>query len=582
MNYYFIMIKYFINLLDFRIKRHCKSDKMKKRTYVKSLLFLGAALLLCNNKGIAQTYYVDAATGNNLNSGTSPNQAWATIQKAADAVVSGGTVIISGGTYYEKVTILSRASGVAGAPTTFKNKDGETVIVEGQVFNPNSAVLRWVAQINVKGAQFVTIKGIKVQNVNWYGIQAESNASNITIDGCTTVNSGASGIYVNGCSNITAINNKVFKACQVIGRDANGNGTQECITFTKVNDFKISKNEVGESTVDGSAGGEGIDVKGSSYNGEVSDNYVHDILVLGIYIDAGSGEEYNIRVFGNRVFRTYGLGVAGELGGTARDIYFYNNVISDSEKSGLVFQSTGNGKFVNVYVVNNTFYNNAKSGFAGDIGNYSTNAGNTNIRIQNNIFYNKMPNSRFSIWYNLPATHTVSNNLYFDFKPSANGTLSFTTSNLTAADVRLDPLFNNVAINDFSLLPTSPAINKGIPVTLPNSATPLFTTDLNGNPKGTTWDMGAYEYTPRVGIFDVNNAEKLTIYPNPASNYVVLGDIEPNANVAIYDVLGKLRLSQKATDKTLKIDVSNLTKGIYLVKIRKENDGLQLAKFVKN
>ncbi len=546
----------------------------------KLLLFLLASL--CLTTTYAQTYYVDAATGNNLNSGTSPNQAWATIQKAADAVVGGGTVIISGGTYYEKVTILNRASGVAGAPTTFKNKDGETVIVEGQVFNPNAPVVRWVAQINIKAAQYITIKGIKVQNVSWYGIQAESSSSNIVIDGCTTFNSGASGIYVNTCSNITATNNKVLKACQVIGRDASGNGTQECITFTRVNDFKISKNEVGESTVDGSAGGEGIDVKGSSYNGEVSDNYVHDILVLGIYIDAGSGEEYNIRVFGNRVFRTYGLGVAGELGGTARDIYFYNNVVADSEKSGLVYQSTGGGKFVNVYVVNNTFYNSAKSGFAGDIGNYSTNTGNTNLVIRNNIFYNKIANSRFSIWHNTPTAHVISNNLYFDFKPSANGALSFTTSNLTAADVRLDPLFNNVAVNDFSLLPTSPAINKGIVVTLPNSATPLFTTDLNGNPKGTTWDMGAYEYTPRVGVFDVKNAEKLTIYPNPASDYVVLDDVEPNAHVAIYDLLGKQMLNQKTTDTSMKLPISGLEKGVYVVKISTEKGGLQLGKFVKN
>lgn len=548
----------------------------------KIVKILGIVLIMGATSAHAQTYYVDAANGNNLNNGTSPSQAWATIQKAADVVVGGSTVIIAGGTYYEKVTVTSRCNGTLGAPTTFKNKDGEAVIMEGLVPNPNATIVRWTAQFTVRGAQFITIKGIKVQNVNWYGIQAEGNSKNITIDGCSTFNSGASGIYMVTCSNIEIINNKVLKACQILGRDASGNGTQECITIVRVNNFKINHNEVGESTISGLVGGEGIDVKGASYNGEVAHNYIHDILVLGIYIDAGTGEEYNIRVHSNRLFRTHGLGVAGELGGTARDVYFYNNVVADSEKSGFVFQSVGNGKFVNVYVVNNTFYNNAKSGFAGDVGNYSSNVASSNVVIRNNVFYNKMPNSRFSIWHNIAAAHVISHNLYFDFKASVNGANSFNTNNLTADDVRLDPQFNNGTINDFSLRSTSPAIGKGIPVTLPNSTTLLFTTDLNGNPKGAIWDMGAYEYTARVGIFEAKTADKLTLYPNPATDFVVLEDLKTDAQIELYDVLGKLILTQKANEKTVKIDISTLNKGLYLVKIRTENEGLQLGKFVKN
>ncbi len=522
----------------------------------------------------AQTYYVDALNGNNNNSGTSADKAWSTLQKAVSSVGAGATVIIAGGTYFGKVTIPSTANGVMGAPTIFKNKDGETPIIEG-----NNTGLQWEGLLSFSQNQYITIKGIKVQNGYWYGFNIV-NSNNITIDGCSTFNTRASGIYASSCSYITISNNEVRKACQYPNRDANGNGTQECITVTGTNNFKITKNEVWDSTVPGTAGGEGIDAKGGSYLGEISFNYIHDILVLGIYIDAGSGEEYTIRVFGNKVYRTYGLGVAGELGGHARDIYFYNNVVVDSEKSGLVFQSTGSGKFSNVYVVNNTFYNSAKSGFAGDIGSYTTNAASVNLQIKNNIFYNKMPNSRFSIWYNLPSAHIVSNNLYFDFKPSANSTLSFTTSNLTAADVRLDPLFNNVAINDFSLLPTSPAINKGVPVTLPSSTTLLFTDDFNGNPKGNNWDMGAYEYTPRVGTKDLNDENSLKIYPNPANNYVVLEQIKGDAMLELYDVLGKKVLSQKTTGSTATVDVSGLSKGIYVFKLL-INNGLQTGKFVK-
>ena len=259
-------------------------------------------------------------------------------------------------------------------------------------------------------------------------------------------------------------------------------------------------------------------------------------------------------------------------------------MVTASKGSGLVYQSTGNGKFTNVYVVNNTFYNNCVNttlNFIGDVGSYTTNAGSSNIVIRNNIFHNRGTQTKFSIWYNVPAAHVVSHNLFYDFKASANGGLSFTTANLTANDFQVDPQFSNVGIEDFSLLPTSPAINKGTPITSPNSTTPLFTTDYNGNPKGTSWDMGAYEYTARVGTTDLNAENRLTIYPNPARNQVTVEVENLNAFVEVYDVLGKKISSQKAnTDKTI-VDISDLTKGIYFVKTMDKNNVLWMGKFVK-
>jgi hypothetical protein len=64
-----------------------------------------------------------------------------------------------------------------------------------------------------------------------------------------------------------------------------------------------------------------------------------------------------------------------------------------------------------------------------------------------------------------------------------------------ATDVVLDPLFSNVEKGDFSLNAPSPAINKGTVITLPNSSTLLFTTELKGKTRGNShWDMGAYEF----------------------------------------------------------------------------------------
>ena len=437
-------------------------------------------------------FYVSGAAGSDsrtVNEAKNPATPWKTIQKGISSIPGGSTLIIAGGTYTEKVVVPTSANGMATAPTLIRNKAGETPILDG-----NNAGMQWETLFQLKDNQYVTVKGLKAQNGFWYGFAGESS-KNIAFDSCATFNTRASGIYVKTSSAFAISNNNVRKACQELKRDANGNGTQECITVGACNDFVINGNEVWDTTFSGE-GGEGIDAKGGCYNGEIAGNYVHDVFRLGIYVDAGSKEEYNIRVHGNRVINTGGLSVAGELGGHARDIYVYNNLVVNSKSSGVTFQSIGNGKFTNVYIVNNTFYNNAQNGFAGEVGNYGKNTGDQNIVIRNNVFYNKTANYRFSIWHDMAASHVIGNNLYFDFKPSNNSTNSFNAAKLTAADVQADPQFMNVAGNDFSLKATSPAINKGVVVNLPGTqAAPLFTTDFNGKSRGTSnWDMGAFEF----------------------------------------------------------------------------------------
>lgn len=440
-----------------------------------------------------QIFYVSGTTGNDSRTATqaqNPATPWKTIQKGVNSLPGGATLVIAGGVYTEKVVVPASANGTASAPTVIRSKQGETATLDGQ--NTGN---QWEGLLQLKNNQHITLKGLRAQNGFWYGFAGESS-SNILIDSCSTFNTRASGIYVKTTSGLTIRRNNVRKACQEPGRDASGNGAQECITVAAVQHFTIANNEVWDNPVVGE-GGEGIDAKAGSFNGEISGNYVHDLAELGIYVDAGSRESHTIRVHANRIINCAGgLFVAGELGGTARDIYFYNNLVVNGTSSGFQFQSTGNGRFVNIYVVNNTFYNNGQKGFAGDVSNFSKNTTNSNLVIRNNIFYNKTTNYRYSIWHDLAALHVISNNLYFDFKPSNNGANSFTSSNLNGADLRIDPLFADVATGNFSLKPTSPAINKGAVIILPGASAPLFSTDLTGKSRGvggSRWDMGAYE-----------------------------------------------------------------------------------------
>ncbi|MBN7800082.1 right-handed parallel beta-helix repeat-containing protein [Algoriphagus aestuariicola] len=370
-----------------------------------------------------------------------------------------------------------------------RNIPGQTVILDGK--NEGS---QWESLLKITDAEHITIKGLSATNGVWYGFSADQT-KHIKFDSLSTDNTIASGIYARVSSFIEITNNKIRRACQGQERDAAGNGTQECITVGRTDNFLISHNEIWDVPLQGE-GGEGIDAKGGCFNGEISYNYIHDIARVGIYVDAGSHESYNIRVYSNKVERSGGgLSVAGELGGHLKDTYLYNNLLSENTRSGVLFQNIGNGRFSNIYIVNNTLYNNGQAGFAGDIANFSQNGLNENIQIVNNIFYNKTANYRFSIFHNIAAPHVISNNLYFDFKPGwAGGENNFSQANLTAADVQADPLFSTIGAKDFSLQAASPAIGKGVPFKLPDGS-PLFTTDFNGKNRGAdTWDLGAFEF----------------------------------------------------------------------------------------
>lgn len=75
-----------------------------------------------------KTYYV-APDGNDAGDGLSRDRAWRTLSHAAAQVNVGDTVRIAGGTYAERVRILS--TGTPEAPITFESIPGEKVVLSG-------------------------------------------------------------------------------------------------------------------------------------------------------------------------------------------------------------------------------------------------------------------------------------------------------------------------------------------------------------------------------------------------------------------------------------------------------------------
>ena len=100
-------------------------------------------------------------------------------------------------------------------------------------------------------------------------------------------------------------------------------------------------------------------------------------------------------------------------------------------------------------------------------------------------------------------------------------------------------------------------------------------------------DVGIY-YLDNFGVLvedytlGVNSnllTQELSISPNPVDEKLNFKTNNKILWVNIYDMLGHEILSKKRTHL---IDVSNLSKGVYLAKIKFENGAIQKKKFVKN
>lgn len=80
---------------------------------------------------------------------------------------------------------------------------------------------------------------------------------------------------------------------------------------------------------------------------------------------------------------------------------------------------------------------------------------------------------------------------------------------------------------------------------------------------------------PCTGLLSVALAqEDISIYPNPTNNFVTLSGVEGSATIELYNVLGKIVLSQKITKDKTEIDLSKETNGVYFIKIITENNSV--------
>ena len=82
-----------------------------------------------------------------------------------------------------------------------------------------------------------------------------------------------------------------------------------------------------------------------------------------------------------------------------------------------------------------------------------------------------------------------------------------------------------------------------------------------------------------LSIVELDNLNKITIYPNPAMDNIYLSNLTENTTLKIYDISGRLVLETSVSNKEY-VNISTLSKGIYQIKL-KGGDWSETRKFIK-
>lgn len=120
---------------------------------------------------------------------------------------------------------------------------------------------------------------------------------------------------------------------------------------------------------------------------------------------------------------------------------------------------------------------------------------------------------------------------------------------------------------------------------VPQGSAEVDFSNINGND---IVDIGAYEFiNATAGVWDNDTQDgHVFLYPNPAKNQITISKYTANDQIEVMDLLGKyyqLPNKKHTLNKTLTLDISSLSTGIYLLKIRNQyTNSFQTLKFLKH
>jgi parallel beta-helix repeat protein len=423
----------------------------------------------------ATVYVVDNTAANCSDTGPgSAVQPFCTIAKGGQVALSGDTVLVRAGAY-AGTSVNPANSGVTfsanpgvtiqGGPSAFVISGRSNVVVSGFTISGTSSY-----GISVSGGSSVTISsntesyaGTPIANPA-SGIYLNNVAGGVVSNNVTHDNS-AHGIYLNGSTTGVLVkgNTSYHNAYQYV-RNANG-----------IDDVAPGNTIIGNLTYDNEDSG--INIYPGGNNALVAGNVSYHNGDHGI-------DDYNVsggRLTGNTIYYncTTGINVEGSGGN-----YLVENNISMNNATGAVINPTP------IAINPSTgqpYYTNSCNRRYGNIG----------------------------IWDSVPATSSADYNLVYQSNGSSpeyvwagvtynTAQALYTATGQEAHGIFADPLFANPAAWNFQLTGSSPAIDSADSLASGEQSLDLLGNPRvddtlvpnTGNPAGSYYDRGAYEYQP--------------------------------------------------------------------------------------
>jgi hypothetical protein len=513
---------------------------MKKRMSVVILLVFLLFLALTSS-ALAETYYVNAESGDNLNNGKSPEKAWKTCNKIGPqsrvgTFKPGDSILFASGQVFPKCSITFVSSGTEEEPIFVSSYGGGS---KPELNGDTTLRNVWTA---ARESKYVTLQNLKFTK-GIYGIYlgyartkepyGQISGQNYHIVDSEISHNIASGIRIFGGDKVSITNNDIHNNIELIG-----------IVHAGI-------------YIDSPLGQELVDITIDGNNIFDNDAPIGDTLYGdGIRLSNGGREPtyQKLRISNNRIYdngredqNKFGRGITGSYCG---DVEIRGNEIFSNAATGIAASATSTGceESIKIMIVDNIFFNHptrhASCGprYTGDLCGYYHNtfiqqAGQDRISyniqtyssscprpgscqgtvdIQNNIFYSDFTEakcssesgtrSEFLSDNGLSQGKTVETfisdyNLFFtnnnpscrDFSSKSEG-CDFACWNEKGYDIHatymVDPLFveynplnSNFNAHNFRLQESSAAIDSG--VVIPT---------VNDNFFGSYPDIGSVEY----------------------------------------------------------------------------------------
>ncbi|NUU05228.1 choice-of-anchor Q domain-containing protein [Leifsonia sp. C5G2] len=401
-------------------------------------------------------YYVDSASGNDANAGTSAGSAWKTLSKVTSHTFGPGDVVAfdRGETFTGAATITGGGTSTNPVTITAYGTGAQPVLTNPGAWN-----------MLLIDSPYVAVKDLAFTNGAVF-----DNSDGLGITGAKYERSGAVAITGNGTGAL--VQDSTFSD---VGVGVKTYGANSKVLHNTFQNLRIAYRglDSGSQTSYGAIGisidNSGVEVGYNDFINCRSTDSPYGADGGAIEIEGFTYSKDNITIHHN-----YSRGSQGflEVTETTSSGITVNENVSDDYQQFIAWDTTTTPS--NYLAQNNTVIRSSDSSTLFDQYYYRVSGPSPSaswISIQNNIF---QTSGAFS-FYNFPHDHNL-------FTPAVS--LSYA---LGAGDIVANPAYVNAANRDYRPVQTSPAVDNG--------TTPAVATDLAGNPVGVGLgaDIGAFE-----------------------------------------------------------------------------------------